>query len=406
MASRAGGCSAPPDWPPGRAIRQAGGCAGADRDSARLCVWHAFGRENVRLLRTIGTNDIGRASLARYDQALKGTLVAAGDSSTRLTVPGIGGAASLAGSAVESPPCTPAQASVLPERIEFLGYSPRSSNVVSATIGSTIQATVGICGILAWLVMLLLGRRVWIAAIAAIGVGLAVAVVMIVNSVRRRRRRKAGEAARKAMGASQLGRLVVACDEAERAEFDEIPDTPFEPRVYWAYLAAPPIGWMEAVNWVGASLLFLPVILMPGFRTITGNVPGFFAMWAIYGMLRVTTACLWPAYYRVLPGRAELLRFRPFRREPMSVTRIDLRNQRVIVDTFIPTLLVESLDSPPVGPGASPTKATRDAHTNNGMPPELPFLFLADKAGFARALVMAARSTAAAGPVRDDDLAG
>jgi len=284
-----------------------------------------------------------------------------------------------------------------PGPIEFFDHSPRKSTLALALGFPAFQTLIGLVGLLTYIVL---------AFVPIAGTALKITLVCVLGSaagllplwlfLKRRRRVRAAKPSTDS-GQSPLGRLVVCCDHEERASLAELPDTPFEPRIYWAGLSDPIVVWIETTNWVVASILFVLVLVLPsGWTRLPKEVPGPFVLWGMYGAMRIATSLLFPAYYRVLPGRVELLRYHPLGREPMYMKKLELRGRRVIVDRFQNVLIAESLDQP-----AKPAWKPRPEEIN-----ELSFAYLLDRRAFARDLVLAARSSAIAGPVRDDELVG
>lgn len=120
-----------------------------------------------------------------------------------------------------------------------------------------------------------------------------------------------------------------------------------------------------------------PSCFMQVFLAMTLSLGGIFAF-------RVS---LFPRYYRVVPGRLDILDYTPFRRKPHSIEKINLRGATVDVRYDIGKIEIETDSCPPMKKDISLTDC-KERHR------------------FAEAIMLAAMSSAAAPPLPDDELLG
>lgn len=160
-----------------------------------------------------------------------------------------------------------------------------------------------------------------------------------------------------------------------------LPDVPFEPRVFRAFLAAtPPVkAW-------GLGVL-VGMILSAG--VYAGIVPketrflGPLVLWAIMFTGIATGEFLWPTYFRVTPGQLEAIRYSMLSDRPVSVVKFSLRDARIIYNW--------------------PKQAL---HLYVDEWKDYWVMFMPDRRQFIRALFLAAASTHRSPPVPDDALLG
>ncbi|RJP33774.1 MAG: hypothetical protein C4547_11780 [Phycisphaerales bacterium] len=99
---------------------------------------------------------------------------------------------------------------------------------------------------------------------------------------------------------------------------------------------------------------------------------------------------LWPTYYRVVPGRLDVMRFNMLRNEPVSIAQHPLRDAWIEIDLRRCVVIIGRRNEP----GEPQTEA------------ELPILLMRRRTEFAHALLLAAISTHEAPPLPDDALLG
>ena len=165
----------------------------------------------------------------------------------------------------------------------------------------------------------------------------------------------------------------------------ELADVPFEPHLFHASLARKFTPKMYLVFWVlvipgiAAVHYVLSVLGWPRFRDLS-------FMRIMVGLLIAywSTAWLWPAYFRVVPGRLDVMRFSNLRGKPVSIERFDLRTAKLLVDTRRWVVFIDDEE--------------RQI--------ELPIALMRDRRRFAHALLLAALSTHEPAPLPDDALLG
>lgn len=179
-----------------------------------------------------------------------------------------------------------------------------------------------------------------------------------------------------------------AVDIARILRLGEIADRAFDPQVFYAPGAARAPGEQLLLRFALFVVGMVPLILMA-----VGWLPAWLPMdpmwWWLYvplliGGSSLLVGLMFPTYIRVVPGRIEVLEFGWLGRRVKHVDRVNLRNQRVLVDTFVSAVMI----------GRGPTAIT------------LPFVTVRDRKGFVHAVLMGAISTAEPPVLPEDALAG
>ena len=171
----------------------------------------------------------------------------------------------------------------------------------------------------------------------------------------------------------------------EMSACGELADVPFEPRLFHASLAGKFTVKMYIVFWILAALgialvhYVLSVLGWPQFRDLS-------FMRIMVGLLiaYLSTAWLWPTYFRLVPGRLDVMRFSNLRGRPVSIERFDLRQAELLVDMRRWVVFIDD--------------EVRQI--------ELPIALMRDRRRFAHALLLAALSTHEPAPLPDDALLG
>jgi hypothetical protein len=166
----------------------------------------------------------------------------------------------------------------------------------------------------------------------------------------------------------------------------ELADLPFEPRLFAASLAAPfsrgmRVAWVTAV--LGGLIVGMVVGRVVGMDPLNG-LTLYLAAAALLG--EGVIMLFWPAYFRVVPGRLDILRWRPFCRRPDLVVRCNLRTARILVDLRKSVVLLECPE------------------TKRAMALSIGLIW--GRTRLAHALFMAALSTYEAAPLPEDALLG
>lgn len=151
-------------------------------------------------------------------------------------------------------------------------------------------------------------------------------------------------------------------------------DVPFEPRVYRAVITSPQVMRL-------GGLLVVVMVLGPLMIEIQSRTFGLMPLLLVY-VAMFAIGALRPMYFRVVPGRLDVLRYSVLRGTPMQVERYDLRSARVIVDLRTNSVFI--VEGEKVG--------------------EYSIWFMGERLAFARALFEGAVSTYAAPAVSDEVL--
>ena len=286
---------------------------------------------------------------------------------------------------VTNPPGAVAATFSPPEPIRFLSRSDRKSKAMEAVQQLRTFGLVGVVGFLFLslnVLQPLFGRWAWFAGLPVLAVG-GVAVGWYLSS----RRRRLGSADSEGRYAGQdTGRPIrLSCVGSVREIEADGPliDVAFEPRVFWASLAIPPSGVGKVLVVVATVLLGLlswaAVDRMLGWKTL-----GVAHLWGAYVVSAVCYAWFRPIYFRVVPGRLDVLRFSIIGRCPVRVQSHDLRSAPILVDLRRHVVFV----------GEAEASA------------DFCFAFVPGRSRFARAVFMAALSSYEPGPLPDDELLG
>lgn len=118
-------------------------------------------------------------------------------------------------------------------------------------------------------------------------------------------------------------------DLAKRGEFV---DVPFEPILFTGYFSDETKRHMDVVGLMltlifGALFWFYFPMSNP-----TAMNRLLFVMWFSIASSSLIVAWLWPTYFRVMPGRLEVMRFSTLRGRAISFERFDMRQAWVLVD--------------------------------------------------------------------------
>jgi hypothetical protein len=159
--------------------------------------------------------------------------------------------------------------------------------------------------------------------------------------------------------------------------YGQLADQAFEPAFFNASLAAPFTTAMKIAWWttVLAALLLI-------------NVPQYGALWWLIAAPLVghgVILLLWPTYFRVVPGRLDVLRYRPFRKHATLLAQYPLREARLLVHLRKWLLVIEC-------PGRERVL--------------LPIARVPHRSRLAWELLRAAVSTHTPGPLPEDELLG
>jgi hypothetical protein len=136
---------------------------------------------------------------------------------------------------------------------------------------------------------------------------------------------------------------------------------------------------MTAVVVVLTVLVFLVLqfVIVPAAAPILGDSVAF-DFWGALVAARLVVAWLWPTYFRVMPGRLDVMRFSTLRGRAISFERFDLRQARVLADLRRSVVFIDEGENRAEYAIGLMRGRTRFAHAlfwaamNTHEPPELP----------------------------------
>ncbi len=185
-------------------------------------------------------------------------------------------------------------------------------------------------------------------------------------------------------------RLNCVCHPQSILRHGELQDVAFEPQVFRPFLASslPWTRWLlvAAISVVTFLVLVLTLYVLIGGGPYVGQGAGGAAVAA--GV--ATAMFLWPTYYRVVPGRLDVMEFSSLGRIPVRVTRYDLADAWLEIDLIRDVVVIGHYDER--------GEPYTDAELSVGM--------MRRRTEFAHALLLAAISTHEAPPLPDDALLG
>lgn len=147
-------------------------------------------------------------------------------------------------------------------------------------------------------------------------------------------------------------RVRVICWPDQAEAFGSLEDEAFEPELFRLWIPQRPprplARWMARHPQAAASLRgmiwFLPVLLVQ----LADLLPGWIVPVALTLLLAEGLFALWlirkPTYLRIVPGRADLLRYPMFGRASPDAERLDLRSGPVWINARARTLAVEDAE--------------------------------------------------------------
>ncbi len=231
------------------------------------------------------------------------------------------------------------------------------------------------------------------AVVALCGLGAAVAIPALVIWYRRRR-----ELAAVPMDQPRLDlRLNCVAAPPWILQHGDLCDVPFEPKLFRFYNPYVLSTRMKKAREITAIGVFAVLWFGAWALGITRDAPSLFLWLTATAAGYITAVLLWPTWFRVVPGRLDVLRFSLLDWEPVYLKSHPLRDTWVQIDL---RRFVLSLGQP-----APPWE--RDEKTGDRTPAiEYPLYLMRRRTEFAHAILMAAISTHEAPPLPDDALLG
>lgn len=204
--------------------------------------------------------------------------------------------------------------------------------------------------------------------------------------LRRRRARHWREPLEQALPAAPDDSMRIQCVgvPAELKRFGPLEDVPFEPSIFHAALAVMPRRRTLIVAWILASGVCVVAWASVGGRALFSTVPGPCMIYGTYALVMGAVAWLRPVYFRVVPGRLDVLWYSALSHKPIRVQRHDLKAPKVLVDLRRAAIFI--------GDG-------KDA-------PEYAYALVRGGKRLAYMVLLAALSTNEPGPLPDDELLG
>ena len=158
-------------------------------------------------------------------------------------------------------------------------------------------------------------------------VGLASMAALPWLAVRRlQRKRRHSRAKTEDTGSSNTRFICIDTPPNERPDA-ALADVPFEPAIFAAFLVVNPSGKSSTLG-VLAMLIFFAGEFTGLWKTGLAAVGGFAAVFAGFGLGEL----MWPTYFRVVPGRIDIMRYSFLSDRPVGVTKTPLRDARIIYD--------------------------------------------------------------------------
>ena len=163
-------------------------------------------------------------------------------------------------------------------------------------------------------------------------------------------------------------------------------DLPFEPAIFHSIFVQKSMPFQTVVF----VLLMVPALVVTHyFLAWFMGKPEWswqilFKIWLAIGMALWFSGWMWPTYFRIVPGRLEVMRFSNLRGRPVAIERFDLRGAKIIVDLRRSVIFIDGED--------------RRA--------DFAFLLMRGRTRFAYYVLLAALSSHEPPPLPDDALLG
>jgi hypothetical protein len=264
------------------------------------------------------------------------------------------------------------------EHVHFSRISKRKSELATLTT-QAILFVAFFLGLILFRVLVFVGGRVGLggrfALILVSAVVIGVLIAIAVRDFRRGLRLKANPHRE----ADERARLRCVGLPQELAKWGELRDAPFEPLVFtgWFTHRLPP--FMRAMVAVLTVPAFIVAHLMiSGLTSLWTREEIVLKLWLALLSARGIVSWLWPTYFRVVPGRLDVMRFSNIRGRAVATRHFDLRKARILVDLRRNVVFIdEDGDSEEFAIGLMPGR-TRFAHAlfwaalSTHEPPPLP----------------------------------
>ena len=224
-------------------------------------------------------------------------------------------------------------------------FARKASKAARRKLGHSDPGFMGIYGLFA--VAAVVATLVWhVSRWFGVGNALAVGVfavlaaaVLLWTLVAAYRRRRAAARAQNAL-TDDTQRLNCVGHQQQILQHGRLHDVPFEPAVFSATFS---------YKWSLSMFLTFLLLLPPAAAAFFVGMPFVRSALALYVMMTVGVAalaagCLWPTYFRVVPGRLDILRYNAITGKAALVEHFDLRVARILVDLRSLGVLLEQND--------------------------------------------------------------
>lgn len=221
-------------------------------------------------------------------------------------------------------------------------FARKASKAARRKLGRSNPGFIGIYGLFA--VAAVLATLVWhvsrwfgVGNAPAVGVFavLVAAILLWIIAVRYRCRRAAVRA--RHPETDDTRRLNCVGHEQQILQHGRLEDVPFEPAVFSATFS---------YKWSPSMFLTFFLLLPPVALAFFVGVPFVRSATALYvmmtaGVAALAAGCLWPTYFRVVPGRLDILRYNAVTGKAVLVEHFDLRVARILVALRNLSVLIE-----------------------------------------------------------------
>lgn len=226
------------------------------------------------------------------------------------------------------------------ERVQFCPYPPRKEDsdeyrdlvAVYSWLMLIARYIVYLTGLsvlcIAWKEMFGFSWLMWPTGLYAI----AVAYIEIARFLKRKNWKKGTVADARALE----GRLCCIGDADDLSQYGTLTDVPFEPRVFKASLTMSRTSVMTVVTW---ALLGVNTLFSVDLATTFGEVA--FVLVVGSGFLLSCLLLFRPKYFRLVPGKLEILTFSFFKFSRQKREEIDLRDVKIIADLHINLVVIK-----------------------------------------------------------------
>lgn len=272
------------------------------------------------------------------------------------------------------------------EPIHFARASRRQGDAFQHIRLTCIFSGIGVMGILSVAILVIVSVLGSISAIPLTLVGLLGVVLGVRWWVlwRRRQARYASDGSCLDSEPQENHRVCCVGLPDELEPYGPLEDLPFEPAIFHAALAFQPSGWAIGLVWVFAAIGGMGAWYLVHRVWGVPNTGGTFYFWGAYGLGIVALTWLRPIYFRVVPGRLDVLRYSALRTQPLRVDHYNLSTASVLIDLRRWLLFVD-----------------RDDQSA-----EFSFMLVPGRRRFAHTILRAAISTHQPAPLPDGELLG